>query len=88
MGSRNVKGVQYRRILAHLAAARQAAGITQIELAALVGSNQSHVSKLERGERILDVLQFAELCRALKLDPRAVLQPILDRPARRKRKPA
>ena len=83
MGSRIVKGNQYRRILAQFVAAREQAGITQLELAELIDSNQSHVSKLERGERILDVLQFAELCRALKLDPRAVLRPILERTGKR-----
>jgi transcriptional regulator with XRE-family HTH domain len=37
---------------------REEAGITQIELAALLGQTQSAISKFERGERRVDILQL------------------------------
>jgi transcriptional regulator with XRE-family HTH domain len=51
--------------LALLREAREAAGVTQVELAALLGRTQSFVSKVERGETRLDVLQLRAVCAAL-----------------------
>lgn len=48
---------QQELLLQLLVEARQGAGITQGELAALLGITQSEVSKHERGERGLDFLQ-------------------------------
>ena len=44
---------------------RHSAGVTQIELAALVGEPQSFISKWERGALRLDVIQLRTLCQAL-----------------------
>jgi len=44
---------------------RQEAGVTQIELAARLGETQSEVSKFERGERRLDLVQLQVWCEAL-----------------------
>jgi transcriptional regulator with XRE-family HTH domain len=48
--------------------ARRDAGLTQVALAKKLGRPQSFVSKLERGERRLDVIEFLEVARALSLD--------------------
>jgi transcriptional regulator with XRE-family HTH domain len=42
---------------------REAAGITQVELAARLGETQSYISKVERGERRLDLVQLGFFCR-------------------------
>lgn len=48
---------------------REEAGFTQVELAAkLPGKMQSYVSKYERGERKLDVVEVDEICAACGLD--------------------
>ena len=47
--------------------ARKEAGLTQIELADALGQSQSFVSKYERGERRLDVIQLRGVCQALGL---------------------
>ena len=49
--------------------ARKAARLTQAELAARLERPQSFVSKYERGERRLDVVEFGEVARAIGLDP-------------------
>ena len=43
-------------------------GVTQIELAEKLEESQSFVSKCERGDRRLDVLEVRHWCRALKVD--------------------
>jgi transcriptional regulator with XRE-family HTH domain len=40
-------------------------GLTQHQLAARLGRQQSYVSKYELGERRLDMLEVREVCRAL-----------------------
>jgi transcriptional regulator with XRE-family HTH domain len=54
--------------------ARKSAGLTQVDLADRLGRPQSFVSKYERGERRLDVIEFCEVCRALGVDPVEFLQ--------------
>lgn len=54
--------------------ARKLAGLTQVELADRLKRPQSFVSKYERGERRLDVIEFCEVCRALEIDPAAFLR--------------
>jgi transcriptional regulator with XRE-family HTH domain len=43
--------------------------LSQAEVALRLGKPQSFVSKYERGERRLDVVEFIHVCNALKLDP-------------------
>jgi transcriptional regulator with XRE-family HTH domain len=49
--------------------ARSDAGLTQAELSARLKRPQSFVSKYERGERRLDVIEFCEVAAALGIDP-------------------
>ncbi|MDB5983565.1 MAG: family transcriptional regulator [Pseudomonas sp.] len=65
---------RYQALLALLLEAREAAGLTQHELAAKLGRPQSFVSKTENAERRLDVIEFLELCRCLASDPHAILR--------------
>lgn len=48
---------------------RLAAGLTQAELAARIGRDQSHVSLIERSQRRLDVVEFNEIAIALGREP-------------------
>jgi len=54
---------QYERLLAALRAARIEAGFTQAQVGAKFGTHASFVSKIESGERRLDVVELAEFCR-------------------------
>lgn len=60
-----------------LRATRDAAGLTQSDLAHRLGKPQSYVSKFEIGERRLDVIEYAEICAALGLDPACLLADVL-----------
>jgi transcriptional regulator with XRE-family HTH domain len=52
-----------------LVEARKDADLTQAELSLRLNRPQSFVSKYERGERRLDVVEFGEVARALGIDP-------------------
>ena len=52
-----------------LAIERQKADLTQTQLSSRLNRPQSFVSKYERGERRLDVIEFGEVARALGVDP-------------------
>jgi len=56
---------EYAAVLALLRETRRAAGLTQIDLAERLGLSQSFVSKVERGDRRLDVIQLRTICRIL-----------------------
>ncbi len=52
--------------LKRLREARQAAGLTQVEVAAKLGRPQSYVSKCESGERRVDVVELQEFAELYK----------------------
>lgn len=49
------------------------AGLTQAALAAKLGKPQSYVSKYERGERRVDVVELLEIADALGVDAAALV---------------
>ena len=55
----------YSLFLQELKEARQKAGLTQEELAERLQQTQSFVSKCERGERRLDIVEVRAFCIAL-----------------------
>ena len=59
---------EYATFLRHLREARRASGVTQEELARRLKQTQSTVSKIERGERRLDVIELRRVCRALGIN--------------------
>lgn len=55
---------RYRAFLARLRQAREAAGLTQVEVARILGRSQTWVSKCELGERRVDFVELEDLARA------------------------
>lgn len=55
----------YELLVELLKASRKEAGLSQAELADRLEDTQSFVSKIERGERRLDVVELIEFCEAL-----------------------
>jgi transcriptional regulator with XRE-family HTH domain len=67
--TRSVFTQEYDRFRRLLVEARKTAGLTQAELAARLSRPQSFISKIEHGERRLDVIEFFEVAQALGIDP-------------------
>lgn len=65
---------EYRVFLDLLREVRVNAGITQVELAGRLEETQSFVSKCERGERRLDLVEVRSWCRCLDTSFQAFIQ--------------
>jgi ribosome-binding protein aMBF1 (putative translation factor) len=61
---KSITSQEYRVFLRALRAARRRTGLTQVDLADRLGETQSFVSKCERGERRLDIVEVRSFCRA------------------------
>ncbi|GAB2948191.1 helix-turn-helix domain-containing protein [Hafnia psychrotolerans] len=66
----------YQEVIGLLKKARQAKGMTQIQLAEMLGKHQSFVAKFENGERRLDVVEFAHIARLLGVNALETLEKI------------
>jgi transcriptional regulator with XRE-family HTH domain len=65
MLGKSVHSAQYAVLLQLLLEARTRAGITQIQMAKKLRTTQSAVSKVERGERRLDIVELHAWCKGL-----------------------
>lgn len=54
--------------------ARMKAGLTQVEAAKKLGCRQTFISKIECGERRVDVVEFVVMMRAYDTDPARFLR--------------
>ena len=59
----------YDAFRARLVRMRKTAGLTQRQLAERVKRPRSFVSRIEQGERRLDVIEFYWICRACRVSP-------------------
>ncbi len=62
-----------------LVAVRKDAGVTQVELAERLGKPQQFISKIENGDRRVDLIEFVAVCRALRVDPKEAFALVLRR---------
>jgi transcriptional regulator with XRE-family HTH domain len=67
---------RHKALIAILIAKREAAGLTQTELAAALGEYQSFVARLESGERRVDVVELIQLAHVLQFDTGAVVREV------------
>jgi transcriptional regulator with XRE-family HTH domain len=65
---RSLFSAPYGELLRLLVSARRDAGLRQVDLAERLGKPQSFVSKMERGERRLDVVELIVVARAIGVD--------------------
>lgn len=62
---KSIYSQEYSLVLAQLRDARERKGLTQIQVAESLGQTQSFVSKVERGERRIDIVELRAFCRAI-----------------------
>jgi transcriptional regulator with XRE-family HTH domain len=64
----------FRELLVEL---REQKGLTQVDVATQLGKPQSYVSKYERGERRLDVIEMLSIADVLEINPAHVLRDLI-----------
>ncbi|WP_044874038.1 helix-turn-helix transcriptional regulator [Pseudomonas sp. LFM046] len=77
---KTINSPPYQRLLELLIDARKKSGVTQQQLSKRLLRPQSYVSKYERGERRLDVIEYLLVVQSLGADPFELLrevQPLL-----------
>jgi transcriptional regulator with XRE-family HTH domain len=62
----SVQTAAYQRFLRQLRKAREDAGLTQRDVARMLGKPPSFVAKCENGERRVDVIELSRFARAYK----------------------
>lgn len=67
-------GPRYEAIRQVLRETRQTASLTQVELALKLGRGQSYVSKVERGEQYVDLVEFLDWCEACQAEASDVIK--------------
>jgi transcriptional regulator with XRE-family HTH domain len=82
--TKSVFSGKYERFRLLLIEARKAATLSQAGLASRLSRPQSFVSKYERGERRLDLVEFLDIARVLGLDAGEFIRR-LDENAKRRR---
>lgn len=68
---------RYQHFISELAKERIRLSISQEELAALIGLNQSDISKIEKFEKRLDALELTMILEALRISENSQLQKIV-----------
>ena len=64
--SKAIYSKNHKYIVEQLKKARKEAGLEQTEVAKLLGKTQSHVSKVEAGQRRIDIVALKEFARIYK----------------------
>lgn len=70
---------KYEFLRSELKKARLEAQVLQKDLAKTLRRPQSYVSKIESGERSMDVIEFINYCNGIGVDPARWLKKILEK---------
>ena len=74
---KSLRSRRHRALCAALRSARKTARLSQDELASRLKTSQTVIARIESGERRVDVVEFIDMARALRLDPREVLSELM-----------
>ena len=67
---------RHKLLVDFIVSKREAAGMTQTQLAEKLGEYQSFVARLESGQRRIDVVEFLDLAAKLGFDPAKAIRQI------------
>jgi transcriptional regulator with XRE-family HTH domain len=70
---KSIHDPRYVEMLGRLRLAREGQGVGQRELGARLGRPQSYISKIETGERRVDLVEVLDMCRALNIQFQTVV---------------
>lgn len=76
--AKTLRSPAHKALVAVLVASRRESGMTQRELAERLKKPHSWVAKIESAERRVDVVELVAIAKALKLDPRVLLDRFLN----------
>lgn len=68
---------RHKALIALLIKEREAADMTQTDLADALGQYQSFVARVESGERRVDVIEFLDIAECIGFDPKAFISKLL-----------
>jgi transcriptional regulator with XRE-family HTH domain len=71
--AKSLRSKRYKALIGLLVARRQAAAMTQSDLAARLGKSKFFVARLESGQRRITVVEFMTLAKILRFDPYEVI---------------
>ena len=74
---KTLRSRRHRALCNALVEARKTAGLSQQDLASRLKTSQTVIARIETGERRVDVVEFIDLARALRIDPHKVLGQLL-----------
>lgn len=74
---KTLRSRRHRALCATLLSARKAAKLSQAELATRLKTSQTAIARIESGERRVDVVEFIDMARVLRIDPREVLSELM-----------
>lgn len=69
MATKRNHALIYRKVPTFVRVLRERAGLTQTEVGKRIGVSQVFVARCESGSRRVDVAEFAELAKAMGVDP-------------------
>ena len=70
---------KYEYLRSELKKSRLEAGLLQSDLAKILKKPQSYISKVESGERGLDIIEYLSYCNGLGIDPIKWLKKLSER---------
>ena len=74
---KTLRSRRHRALCAALLSARKAARLSQTEVASRLKTSQTAIARIESGERRIDVIEFIDLTRALRVDPKDILSQLM-----------
>lgn len=74
----DIFSAEHQKLREVLRRERLAAGLRQSDIAKETNRSQAYISKFEKGDLRLDVIDFVRVCQSIGCDPHAVLREIFD----------